>query len=480
MDDIYLFGHLDTIKIAAQEIIDSLLKHGLSFNNNKTVIFNIKDPPTQNVNNKGLKLLGIPIGTDDYIKKEATNIFSSLTKILNLISKLDSIHAIKLLRFCISARPTYFLRCIHHTLSLDSSVKFDQEVHDCLLKILHSPEELLTQYQKNIIHLPIKLGGLGLRSAELTREEAFRASFFECLRYIENYIPRLYCFTRSSLNNFPATYTEFSQKELTISKNITILNQTESLLSDSPNLKHLFLSGKSKETQSWILNPVSSDKIFKLSDEEYSSATRLKLLFPAQPQLDTPCSCGKINVNDPFHFLNCNKASLVITARHNAIRDRLCKFIHNCNIGQTPIIEQKIAGTNLICDIIAKTNANCNDFIDVCIVNPAANTYINKVAMDIRDKFKDRKYRKALKDSKIIYNIVPFILELTGRLHSNARDYIFKLGKIGSGFKYPKSSKILRNILIHDLNVILTKFNAQLVINGYFYTQNIRISPNNC
>ena len=92
-------------------------------------------------------------------------------------------------------------------------------------------------------------------------------------------------------------------------------------------------------------------------------------------------------------------------------------LVKHCN--QTPIIEQKIAGTNLTCDILAKTSINCNDYIDVCIVNAAANTYIDKAAMDIRNKYKDQKYRKALRDSKIIFNIVPFIMELSEIIFSN-------------------------------------------------------------
>ena len=123
---------------------------------------------------QGVKVLGTPVGHDEYVRSLLEKIQAKQQFLLNAIPTVPDVQsAWLLLLHCASARANYQLRVVRPELVNSFAESHDQGLWRCLCAIVGVPAETCDGLTRATATLPLSLGGLGLRSAARTRESAY-------------------------------------------------------------------------------------------------------------------------------------------------------------------------------------------------------------------------------------------------------------------------------------------------------------------
>ena len=235
-------SYADDISIAApmnnwNEIsieISNILKNncGLILNLQKTQILNVsalRDTPHDP--NLGIKIVGIPIGSQGYISQFARTTLSSIRADLDLIkdyaTELPKQYLFSLLKFCITSRAVYLMRTIDPLEKRDKDTgdimentfkcpinrdyeDFDAHVVDAIFNIIGNEGlsnlmlsagsvdngDLQPLFARDILNLikdiPVRNGGLGIYDCHGTRRQlAILSKRDSVFRFVAKYIPEL-------------------------------------------------------------------------------------------------------------------------------------------------------------------------------------------------------------------------------------------------------------------------------------------------
>ena len=133
---------------------------------------------------QGIKVLGTPIGHHDYVLQMLSTIQDKHRVLLDAIPTVPDIQsAWLLLLHCAGARANYYIRVVRPDLVDNFAQSHDQGLWQCLCTIMDVPEDG-DPVTRATASLPLSLGGLGLRSAQRTREAAYWASWSDTLPMI--------------------------------------------------------------------------------------------------------------------------------------------------------------------------------------------------------------------------------------------------------------------------------------------------------
>ena len=132
-------------------------------------------------------------------------------------------------------------------------------------------------------------------------------------------------------------------------------------------------------------------KRFQMQNQAFVDGLRMRLLLsPTQrpQQLVHICRCGRDVDAEPFHLLDCPGNQWYFEKRHNVVCQLLGTLIKSClpgvQVREEVILQQDEEHGVCRADIVATTGHN--EFtIDVCISNPAANSYLLKNSDTVRD-----------------------------------------------------------------------------------------------
>ena len=114
----------------------------------------------------GILILGSPIGTEAFVKRELDKKLHEEVEFLDRIALIPNIQVSCLLMYyCGSPRATYLLRTTPPILCQDYAKKRDAMIRKKLAKILNLTEPSLDS-KAGQTHLPGRLGGLGLNSSK--------------------------------------------------------------------------------------------------------------------------------------------------------------------------------------------------------------------------------------------------------------------------------------------------------------------------
>ena len=143
---------------------------------------------------RGLEVLGSPIGTYAYVQKTLAARLEEERKLLDHIPRLhDTQSAWLLLYFCAAPRANYIIRSTPPRQSMHYARAHDNLVLECLAQMLHLPLDLLgLAHVRQQIQMPMRLGGLGLQSAEQMSQAAYWASWADVLPSLHARVPRFW------------------------------------------------------------------------------------------------------------------------------------------------------------------------------------------------------------------------------------------------------------------------------------------------
>lgn len=199
----------------------------------------------------------------------------------------------------------------------------------------------------------------------------------------------------------------------------------------------------------WLMSAAdhNQEPRFRFSDDEYRIALRWRFLaspfadLPATPNGHRCTACPHmIDPADPFHFMNCPATGLHAT-RHAVLLRIISEFIHKAKkealIRTSPRYHDALTGeelNNKMADIEVAIPHRSSQFLDLCIASPASNTFTASQFLAHRTDLAAAKYWEGRKLREAAHtrearegNLVPFILEATGRMGTKAVAYIHQI-----------------------------------------------------
>ena len=119
--------------------------------------------PTLPADQRGMKVLGTPLGHSEYVDAQLRHITAEHQILLDRIPHVSDLQcAWLLLLFCAASRPNYVLRVLHPDATREFAAHHEKGVRRCLSRLLGV---VLPDGAWNLATIPLSLGGMGLRSA---------------------------------------------------------------------------------------------------------------------------------------------------------------------------------------------------------------------------------------------------------------------------------------------------------------------------
>ena len=141
-----------------------------------------------------MKILGTPVGCSEFVKKETNARIEKERQLWEAIPAVDDLQAAwQIVLQSAGPRCNYFLRTLPPSASAEYAAAHDAGMWSTmnnLLKQIPGTERALGMASA-IATLPMRLGGLGLRSAQRTAPAAFWASWADALPMLAARCPRL-------------------------------------------------------------------------------------------------------------------------------------------------------------------------------------------------------------------------------------------------------------------------------------------------
>jgi hypothetical protein len=397
----------------------------------------------------GIPVLKVPIGSPAFISTSVSDLLRGYTRISDLVDKFDPDDAFALTSLCINTCPNYLARCVPSSLIEAPLSDFDDRVNKSIASMAGIGS--LNDRQKIIRHLPRNRGGLGISSYRYISPQAWISSFSSSLPGIESRFKPIYdLIVQNSYSyvNFDQNLAQPSkQKDRCKTMNEEIYNSLlQSFQPDEQVVKASFISSACHEATNFLFSRYSEvSGAIGLNHFDFQEGLRKHLLIsPLINHQHRFCQCHPRDDNfDTYHVFRCHNFAKYWDQRHDLIRDELKILIEKVH-GSAVFVskEQNLTRfkdpnsthhqVDLRCDLMV-THGSKQYFIDVSVTDPTVKSAIQKgssnaplIASGIREKAKHHDYCRYLVPH-VHDNIVPFVIESTGRFGKEANKFIDKI-----------------------------------------------------
>jgi hypothetical protein len=205
-DETALYRSVTEVRDLLNSAVDKI---GLTFINDKEQLLLPKDwnpradllPPEMHKNAirssrlediklQGMEIVGTPIGSNAFSKAFVKKIFKKMALESTTLLQLHPQCAVKLLKECVCAQPSYLAQVCHPNLTVESLSTFDALVWNLFRKMLGGIGEQKDQLNccteglqraRTRAFLPSRHNGVGLQSAERTASFAWFCSMASCI-----------------------------------------------------------------------------------------------------------------------------------------------------------------------------------------------------------------------------------------------------------------------------------------------------------
>ena len=410
-----------------------------------------RDSPLK-ITTAGKRHLGAALGTNDYktsYMTEKVDEWSVRMKKLSEMARSQPHAAYAAYIHGEQHKYTYFLRTLHNISDLLEPL--DSIINNELIPALFGTN--ISSNDREILALPIKDGGLGLRIWQGEADSSYETSrkvTAPLQLHIVNQVIDLPPATEIAEARNTAV-TAMKQKRAN-NTNIVIEQQSNET---KRNLEQLSETGAS----SWLGAFPLKEQGFNLNKSEFTDAVNLRYNKPLR-NLPSKCPCGK--PYDLTHALNCTKGGFV-TMRHDWVRDFEAKLLRQagCKDVQT---EPPLQSTNGFTfrssanteegarlDVRAKGfwRRSQNAFFDVHITNVDSESYKNKKIQSVlreKENGKKRQYNRRVMEIEHS-TFTPIVLSVKGAMGRECQIYHKALAeKIAekTGERYEEVTRLIR------------------------------------
>ena len=314
----------------------------------------------------------------------------------------------------------------------------------------------ITDVERQIIALPVRMGGLGIQNPVTTADTEFRNS-----SVVTRNLTTLIIRQETDLSNYDSASVKGEIARLKLEKEETMLAQLEEVknLVDHKLKRSLELAGE-KGAGAWLTALPLQSMGYVLSKQEFRDAICLRYGWRI-PNTPSYCGCGTKNSVD--HTLNC-KLGGYVTMRHNNIRNLeaallkdVCKDI-KIEPELLPLGNSETQSTNvaekarLDVSAVGIWSPMERTFLDIRVMHPNSPSY-----MDITP---DQLYIQQEREKKRTYNdrilqvekgsFSPLIFSTTGGMGPECTKYHKRIAELISnkrGESYPDTMNYLRTRL---------------------------------
>ena len=241
---------------------------------------------------------------------------------------------------------------------------------------------ICTPNERELLALPVNLGGLGIPIFENKCDEEYRISRDNSAQLIHNIKQQI---TAYKFDNKRALETRRETSKKREAANNATLEQLRSSMNNE-QLRANDLS-QMKGASSWLTCLPLKSEDFVLNKREFSDALSLRYRW-SMKRLPSVCPCGSSYTVD--HALNCHKGGF-INQRHDRVRNLFAKtmadVLHDVKVEPmlTPITGEQLSGGSITTDE-ARVDVSARSFwqdgqrafFDVRVINPFAQRYKNQ------------------------------------------------------------------------------------------------------
>ena len=252
--------------------------------------------------------------------------------------------------------------------------------------------------ERKILSLPVRLGGLGISNPVETADREYDASCF-----ITEDLSSLILRQEQDLSLYNPDVTSNKIKTLTAAKESYLTEKFDQYVSNTDDalLKRCLLLNKDKGAGSWLTALPLQDHGFCLNKQEFRDAVSLRYAWRIA---NTPQYCGCGALNSVNHTLICAKGGYV-SMRHNALRDlnaelqsEICKDVI-IEPSLLPVNNEEISGTSAnraAPDISSRGlwGTFQRTFFDVRVMHPNAASYMDSSLPSLYQRHETEKNKK--------------------------------------------------------------------------------------
>ncbi len=475
-DDLQLIGSPRLVQRVANRAAEVFERFGLAFNKAKSKVL-VKDLPesrssTDLVYVQGNVIVGVPIGSDDYITRECTErieAMSTSAPSVGLRQDLSLQVKFAILTKVVNARPAYLSRNVAPRLTEAPLASFDAAIQSAVEDIVGSA---LTGSSRALLRLPISDGGCGLRAH--AGNESIHA-FNQRVELVKPFLVSHHVSIARTISNtgaltFPSPASTGQDSQVTSIKEVhqhTLTRVLTQLETEDAGKAAYVRSGSTQSSDDWIISGKwltwhgGPDWRQRMLDDAFGTALRFRLTL-SDHNSDLACPYGdrhgdhEVNLRSSFmHLVRChpNKHGLM-KKRHNRVRDLLYQLLVDTLLASEPILPEHDNATEQVvqqasdttrqitADIMVYTNIREHNqtrlVFDVSIVEPTNRHGCSSArgsAAAHQERAKRDLYRP-VSDADASTTFIPFILESNGFVGADASAFLTSIvDKGNSGTK---------------------------------------------
>ena len=390
-----------------------------------------------NITTDGKKHLGAAIGSDNF----RTVFISDLVE--KWVSQIDQLAQIAThephaaytaYTSCIRHKYNFYLRTIPNI--ADQLQPLENAIRSKLIPAL-TEGQLVTDDERSLLSLPVRLGGMGLISPPVMSDEEYQFSKDACDDLIDA--------IKNQQKELPTNYNNSSGAKKSEIRTKRRTRQAEVLEDLKSRMTQMKLDANEMACEAgsynWLTVLPIKEKGYFLNKREFWDAIRLRYGWPLK-RLPSKCACQE--TFSVAHALTCKKGGFIIS-RHNEIRDITAELLDEvCNdVKIEPPLEQltgetmslRLANTSdeARLDISARGywTPHQRAFFDIRVFNPLAPRYTGQPlsrAYKINENDKKREYNERVLQLEN-GTFTPLIFSATGGMGNECRKFYKKLSE---------------------------------------------------
>ena len=313
------------------------------------------------------------------------------------------------------------------------------------------------KHQIDQLQLPMRLGGLGLRSAEKHREASFISSFnssepFLTSLFAKDEINDLMVFFLEDARAFDNRNLELSKSQKVVSEDIDNLSRKILIHNANESDRARILSSSGNQISLILTAPLGTARGFRLTNQEFQTYIQHLLGTDVTNNKDRCRHCQKDLDTKGYHCLVCKKGDAGPIARHNAIRNIIFNYCQKAIFNPRLEIPIMSGSKQTPADIYLPNGANGKPVaIDVTISHPQAKKVVKNAADETGYANKMAAIGKVDKHQAVCQKegikFVPFAIEIFGTISQLGTDLIEQIATAISNRISSKKSNVLNELL---------------------------------
>jgi len=471
IDDITIAAPTECIHSLTEEVIDILVRDGFKVNRAKCNILG------KNIDNglSGVNLLGIPVGTVEYMKQSLIDKFEMMLDPVYNLLRLNPQSALKLLKFCVNSQPNYISRTVEWPFVEKFLKDFDVVVTKVLLELFQIkiddfeivarlrglndmlggvmlPRHGTVSAQKGQFQARQRTKDFIMEHSDLFFLEPTRATYWSNLYFDEHMEDYLGDKEKNNRYNGPVMNVPLARKK----SRFNIRPSDEQVVFDVLQQKYwavlfgqlpnshgraLLRSFSYQHSAKWMY----SWDAMRMTDEDYKRLVRWRLLTNPFTRAEDICcthpSCSKTNlVEFPSHSFTCKRNQISVNNKHNRICGILAEAI-KANVADAEVQREvpfyNARGNEVRADLVINLRGT-KTLLDVTIINSASKSRVNLasehngVSARWAEHNKIKKYNSIPQVLNKEFNFVPFAVEIGGFIGVAANKYLASLDPGGN------------------------------------------------